>query len=138
MVDIYLIVRLKALASIIYIYIGLPSLQYRRLRADMVETFKIHKVQHEQIFPIRWTATMGHNQKIYKKNCRTNIRKYSFSQRIVDMWNSLPKQVIETKTVNTLKSQLNNHWKNLEIKFSPDVNRPEEETNLSRRIQGAN
>jgi hypothetical protein len=54
------------------------------------------------------------------------------------MWNSLPKQVIETKTVNTLKSQLNNHWKNLEIKFSPDVNRPEEETNLSRRIQGAN
>ena len=24
-----------------YMYIGLPSLQYRRLRADMVETFKI-------------------------------------------------------------------------------------------------
>ena len=35
------------------------------------------------------------------------------------MWNSLPKQIIETKTVNTFKSQLNNHWKNLEIKFSP-------------------
>ena len=53
------------------------------------------------------------------------------------MWNSLPKQVIETKTVNTFKSQLN-HWKNLEIQFSPDVYRPEEETNLSRRVQGAN
>ena len=79
-------------------YIRLPSLQvqYRRLRAYMVETFKIlnniDKVQHEHIFPISRTATRGHNQKIYKKNCRTNIRKYSFSQRIVDMWNSLPKQ----------------------------------------------
>ena len=123
-------------------YLGLPSLQYRRLRANMVETFKIlnniDKVQHKHIFPISRTATTGHNQKIYKKNSRTNIRKYSFSQRIVDMWNSLPKQVIETKTVNTFKRQLNNHWKNLEIKFLPDVYRPEEETNLSRRVQGAN
>ena len=70
-------------------YTGLPSLQYRRLRADMVETFKIlnniDKVQHEHIFPISRTATRGHNQKIYKKNCRTNIRKYSFSQKIVNM-----------------------------------------------------
>ena len=73
-------------------YLVLPSLQYRRLRADMVETFKIlnniDKVQHEHIFLISRTATRGHNQKIYKKNSRTNIRKYSFSQRIVDMWNS--------------------------------------------------
>ena len=79
-------------------YIRLSSLQYRRLRAHMVETFKIlyniDKVQHEHIFPISRTATRGHNQKIYKKNCRTNIRKYSFSQRIVDMWNSSPKQVL--------------------------------------------
>ena len=100
-------------------YLILPSLQYRRLRAHMVETFKIlyniDKVQHERIFPMSRTATRGHNQKIYKKNSRTNISKYSFSQRRVDMWNCLPKQVIETKTVNTLKSQLNNHWQNLEI-----------------------
>jgi hypothetical protein len=58
-------------------------------RTDIVETFKIlnniDKVQHEHIFPISRTATRGHNQKIYKKNCRTNIRKYSFSQKIVNM-----------------------------------------------------
>ena len=79
-------------------YLVLPALQYRRLRAHMVETFKIlcniDNVQHERIFPIGRTATRGHNQKIYKKNSRTNIRKYSFSQRIVDMWNSSPKQVL--------------------------------------------
>jgi predicted nucleotidyltransferase len=105
----------------------------------MIETFKIlndiDKVQHEHISPISRTATRSHNQKVYKKNSRTNTRKCSFSQRIVDMWNSLPKQVLETKTVNTFKSQLNNYWKNLEIKFSPDVYRPEEK---SRRVQGVN
>ena len=76
-------------------YLVLPALQYRRLRAHMVETFKIlyniDKVQHERIFPISRTVTRGHNQEIYKQNSRTNIRKYSFSQGIVDMWNSLPK-----------------------------------------------
>jgi hypothetical protein len=40
-----------------------------------------------------------------------------FSQRVVDEWNKLPKKVIDSKTINTFKSQLNNHWKNLDIKF---------------------
>ena len=90
-------------------YLGLPSLQYRRLRADMVETYKIlndvDHVQHEKIFPIRTSNTRGHKHKIFKKNCRLNIRKYSFSQRIVDAWNNLPTNVVESKTVNAFKSQ---------------------------------
>jgi hypothetical protein len=60
-------------------YLGLPSLQYRRLRAHMVETFKIlnniDKVQHKQIFPISRTATRGHNQKIYKKELQNKYQK---------------------------------------------------------------
>jgi hypothetical protein len=30
----------------------------------------------------------------------------------VDEWNKIPKKVIDSKTINTFKSQLNNHWKN--------------------------
>ena len=71
-------------------YLGLPSLQYRRLRADMVETYKIlnniDKVQYKQILPLSQTTTVGHSKKLYKKNRRTNDGKYSFSQRIVDEW----------------------------------------------------
>ena len=87
----------------------------------MVETFKIlnniDHVQHEHIFPKARTALRGHSKKIYNKNCRTNIRKHTFSQRIENTWNNLPKQVVDSKTVNSFKSQLNNHWKNLDIKF---------------------
>ena len=108
-------------------YLGLPSLQYRRLRSDMVETFRINnnidKVNSNAIFPKNENTTRGHKHKIYKKHCRTNIRKYSFSfsQRVVDTWNSLPAKVIESNTVNGFKNQLNSHWKDLEIKFRPDI-----------------
>jgi hypothetical protein len=64
----------------------------------MVETYKIlnniDKVQYEQILPFNQTPTRGHSKKLYKKNCRTNVRKYSFLQRVVDEWNKIPKKVI--------------------------------------------
>jgi hypothetical protein len=88
-------------------YLGLPSLQYRRLGADMIEIYKIlnniDKVQYEQILPLNQTTTRGHSKKLYKKN--------TFSQRVVDEWNKIPKKVIDSQTINTFKSQLNNHWK---------------------------
>ena len=34
-----------------------------------------------------------------KKHCKLNIRKYSFANRIIDTWNSLPNEVIAVKTV---------------------------------------
>ena len=123
--------------------LGLPSLQYRRLRSDMVETFRIinniDKVYSNTIFPKNENTTRGHKHKIYKRQCRTNIRKYIFSQRVVDIWNSLPAKVIESNTVNGFKNQLNLHWKDLEIKFKPDIYKPEvtNEYDNSRRVAGA-
>lgn len=110
--------------------LGLPTLQYRRLRADLVETYKIiNKLDQvdsaDTIFPIRDTVTRGHKFKIFKKHNRTNIRKQSFTQRVVDHWNSLPDKVVEAKTLNSFKSALNAHWKNYSIKFVPDFYGPE-------------
>jgi hypothetical protein len=83
-----------------------------------VETFRIinniDKVNSNKIFPKNEKTTRGHKHAIYKKHCRTNIRKYSFSQRVVETWNSLPAKVIESNTVNGLKNQLNSHWKDLQ------------------------
>jgi hypothetical protein len=99
----------------------------------MIETYKIlnniDKVQYEQILPLNQTTTRGHSKKLYKKN--------TFSQRVVDEWNKIPKKVIDSQTINTFKRQLNNHWKNLDIKFSPDIYQPGDENKLLRRVQGA-
>ena len=109
-------------------HLGIPSLQYRRLRADIIQTYKIQKeidcVDKNKLFPPRISNTRGHQQKIFKTYSGTNIRKHSFSQRIVDVWNSLPGDVVSAKNVNTFKSKLNSHWRNLSLKFSPDCYRP--------------
>ena len=52
---------------------------------------------------------------------------------MVDTWNKLSANVIEPKTVNMLKCQLNTHWKNLDIKFMPDVYGPEVRGNTQSR-----
>ena len=94
-------------------YLGLSSLQYRRIRSDLVETYKtinnIDKVDSNTVFPRNESCTREHKHK--KNHSRTNIRKYSFSQRVVDTWNKLPANVVESKTVNMFKSA--EHWKNL-------------------------
>jgi hypothetical protein len=52
----------------------------------------------------------------------------------------LPAKVIESNTVNGFKNQLNSPWKDLEIKFKPDIYKPEVTNGYdkSRRVAGAN
>ena len=49
--------------------------------------------------------------------CHYNIRKYSFCARVVNMWNSLPNDVVEADTVNTFKNRLHKHWYNQDVLF---------------------
>jgi len=49
---------------------------------------------------------------------RYDIRKYSFCYRVVNAWNSLPDYVVETDSVNSLKSRLDKYWANQEFVFN--------------------
>jgi hypothetical protein len=118
--------------------LGLPTLQYRRIRADLVVTYKIiknvDKVDCTNIFPIGKTNTRGHKPKIFKKHCRTNRRTYSFSQRVVDHWNSLPDKVVEASSVDSFKSSINKHGET-PLKFIPDFYGPKAGHNTRRQLQ---
>ena len=90
----------------------MPTLKYRRLRGDVIETFKIitgiyNNEVTEGIFGLDPnTRTRGHSKKIKKKFCKINLRKFSFTNtrnRIVDLWNTLPQSVIDAKDVRHLK-----------------------------------
>ena len=95
--------RLKAL--------GLYSLQRRRLRGDLTETYKIltgkEMIKSDQLFQKATTTELrGHSLKLYKNSSRLELRKHSFSQRIVDHWNKLPDDVVSTATILTFKRRL--------------------------------
>ena len=104
-------------------YLGIPSLEYRRERADMVQVFKIlndlEDFNADTLFVSCDQITRGHKFKFYKRRCRTSKRLHSFSQRVVNSWNSLPSDTAEASSLNIFKSKLNDHWKQKSNKFEP-------------------
>lgn len=97
--------------------LNMPSLQHRRLRGDIIETYKIvtglYDVDKETFFkPARQLGTRGHCHKLYKQHAGSFLKQKSFGNRVVNEWNQLPKHVVEAKSVNTFKNLLDAHWLN--------------------------
>ena len=46
-----------------------------------------------------------------------NLRKFSFTNRIVDLWNTLPQSVIDAKDVRQFEIRLDKHWEHPDVKF---------------------
>ena len=70
--------------------LGLYSLEFRRLRGDLIETYKIMKgldgVEAARLFPLTMeTRTRGHSLKIRGSQFRTELRRNFFSQRVVNL-----------------------------------------------------
>ena len=68
---------------------GLPSLEYRRERSDLVQVYKILNdidiVDKDKLFKMLvYGSIRGHSNKIYKERPRLNIRANSFSNRVVN------------------------------------------------------
>ena len=98
------------------------SLERRRLRGDLIETFKIMKgfsgIEVGDLFTqAPESRTRGHEYKLMKMRCRLNTRKHFFSNRVVDSWNSLPKELVGLQTVQAFKTALDKGWTDL----FPDV-----------------
>jgi len=52
------------------------------------------------------TELRGHELKVYKPQVHLDIRKYFFSVRIVNAWNSLPAALLRCNFVDILKRKL--------------------------------
>ena len=79
--------RLKALK--------LPTLAYRRVRGDMIEAYKItNGIYDTEVVPnlkFRENVSLrGHSKTLRKDRVNKRIRANSLTQRIVNIWNSLP------------------------------------------------
>jgi len=103
--------------------IGLTTLQTRRARGDMIEVYKImtgkDKIDKEQFFPLADSnyGLRGHSLKIRKDRSNLDIRKYIFSQRVVNAWNKLPQHDLKPSilSVNSFKNRLDNLWKDMDV-----------------------
>ena len=90
---------------------GLTTLETRRLRGDQIEVFKIlngyENIDRNIFFSVKEERrTRGHGVTLAKKQCRLDIRKFSFSQRTVNEWNRLSADCVSASSVNMFKNKI--------------------------------
>ena len=92
------------------------SLVERRIRYDLVQTYKIIN-GIDNVDPNIWFRLVGqtaHTQTrntAYERNllsstARTDVRKNFFSMRVVPLWNAIPQEVKESRTLASFKKKL--------------------------------
>ena len=90
---------------------GLWSLEERRNLADLIEVYKSWKNLSGIPFSLLFekcieNQTRGHSMKLVKHRCTKDLRKYFFSEKIIDSWNSLDQLTIDSNSVNVFKNNL--------------------------------
>ena len=100
---------------------GFKTLETRRLRADLVEVYKIlniiDKIDESKFFEryavgasARGTCiTRGNSLKLFQSRARLDIAKYSFGNRVVQHWNHLPNEVVQGCSVDAFKGKLDKY-----------------------------
>ena len=96
---------------------NLPTLHYRRIRGDMIETYKILTGKYDietapSLVGACSSVTRGHSLSLQKKRTKNYLCKFCFVNRIVNIWNSLPSYVVYAETVNCFKTRLDRFWLN--------------------------
>ena len=93
--------------------LNLTTLEKRRQRGDLIQTYRImtqiDKVNPDTLFQrATYLSTRGHKHKLAKTRPNLDIRKFFYSQRVVDPWNKLPESVTTSPTLLCFKKELSN------------------------------
>ncbi|XP_018024129.1 uncharacterized protein LOC108679901 [Hyalella azteca] len=104
--------------------LGLPSLEHRRPRGDMIDAFKYvhgaYEADRPQLHLHDGRDTRGNSLKLAKGRCRLNVRAGYFSYRVVSIWNSLPDSVVTAPSINAFKIRLDKHWATRIEQYDPE------------------
>jgi len=91
--------------------LGLFSLEKQRLKGDLRASFQYlkracRKDGDKLISRVFWHRTRGNDFKIKEGRLRLDIRKTFFTTRLVKHWHRLPREVMDTPSLETFKAKL--------------------------------
>ena len=85
--------------------LNLNTLEERRIKFDIIFLFKIINdlvdIPFSELFTFNNRQTRGHNKKINCQFSRKNCCKYFFPNIVVNIWNSLPENVVNKDTLES-------------------------------------
>ena len=108
--------------------LNLPSLEYRRVRGDLIEVYKItHNIYDPVTTNVLFeTSCTNTNYTRSKTNpyrlTKTHINKKQsqmfFTNRVIDLWNSLPLYIVDSNSLNIFKNNIDSYLK--DVMFTTD------------------
>jgi hypothetical protein len=92
--------------------LNLTTLEERRVRGDMIETYKLltgkEDINPDKFFikaRVRGDSDLIRNKKLYKPGFNKDGRKYFLTQRVIEGWNLLGKEVVEMEKTSGFKKK---------------------------------
>ena len=94
----------------------LPSLEFRRFRGDLIQMYKIAHKHYDRasvnsLFSFATKSRLrGHSYKITKFMTKKCQFQHFFTNRIVNHWNNLSEDIVNSKNLNIFKNKIDNEF----------------------------